>query len=352
MLLHTGIEFELLTDVDMVLFVERGVRGGLSQCSHRYARANNRHAPSYDPCEPSMYLMYYNVNNLYGWAMCQPLPRARFRWIEDVATFDVSAIPADSPIGYILEIDLEYPRHLHDAHSDLPFCPTRETPSDKRQEKLLVTLCDKERYVIHYRTLQQCTRHGLRVKTIHRVLEFAQSPWLRDYIELNTRFRTVAKNDFEKNLYKLMNNVVFGKTMENVRNRADVKLVTRWDGRYGAEALIARPNFHSRAVFGENLLAVELRRLKATFNRPIYVGMCILDISKTRLYEFHYEYMAPLYGEKCRIMYTDTDSLIYSIEKEGLLYLLAKNFDALDERNFASLDNSCAGKAGRIAIAR
>ncbi|EZA55740.1 hypothetical protein X777_04159, partial [Ooceraea biroi] len=306
-----GIEFELLTDVDMVLFVERGVRGGLSQCSHRYARANNRHAPSYDPCEPSMYLMYYNVNNLYGWAMCQPLPRARFRWIEDVATFDVSAIPADSPIGYILEIDLEYPRHLHDAHSDLPFCPTRETPSDKRQEKLLVTLCDKERYVIHYRTLQQCTRHGLRVKTIHRVLEFAQSPWLRDYIELNTRFRTVAKNDFEKNLYKLMNNVVFGKTMENVRNRADVKLVTRWDGRYGAEALIARPNFHSRAVFGENLLAVELRRLKATFNRPIYVGMCILDISKTRLYEFHYEYMAPLYGEKCRIMYTNTDSLIY-----------------------------------------
>ncbi|RLU16289.1 hypothetical protein DMN91_012049, partial [Ooceraea biroi] len=301
MLLHTGIEFELLTDVDMVQFVERGVRGGLSQCSHRYARANNRHAPSYDPCETSTYLMYYDVNNLYGWAMCQPLPRARFRWIEDVATFDVSAIPADSPIGYILEIDLEYPRHLHDAHSDLPFCPTREVPPDKRQEKLLATLCDKEQYGIHYRTLQQCTRHGLRVKKIHRVLEFAQSPWLRDYIELNTRFRMVAKNYFEKNLYKLMNNAVFGKTMENVRNRADVKLVTRWDGRYGAEALIARPNFHSRAVFGENLLAVELRRLKATFNRPIYVGMCILDISKTRLYEFHYEYMAPLYGEKCRI---------------------------------------------------
>ncbi|RLU14839.1 hypothetical protein DMN91_012726, partial [Ooceraea biroi] len=274
MLLHTGIEFEMLTDVDMVLFVERGVR---------------------------------------GWAMYQPLPRGEFRWVEDVSTLDVHAITPDSPTGYILEVDLEYPRHLHDAHADLPFCPTREAPPDKRQEKLLATLCDKQRYVIHYRTLQQCTSHGLRMARIHRVLEFAQSAWLRDYIELNTAFRTRATNDFEKNLYKLMNNAVFGKTMENVRNRVDVKLVTRWEGRYGAEALISRPNFHSRAVFRENLLAVKLRRLKATFNRPIYVGMCILDISKTRLYEFHYDYTAPLYGDKCRIMYTDTNSLIYRI---------------------------------------
>ncbi|RLU21196.1 hypothetical protein DMN91_005569 [Ooceraea biroi] len=270
----------------MVLFVERGVRGGLSQCSHGYVRANNSYVPSYDPSEPSSYLMYYDVNNLYGWAMCQRLPRGgEFRWVEDVSTLDVHAIPSDSPTGYILEVDLEYPRHLHDTHADLPFCPTREAPPDKRQEKLLATLCDKQRYVIHYRTLQQCTSHGLRVARIHRALEFAQSTWLRDYIELNTAFRTRATNDFEKNLYKLMNNAIFGtmrrtrcrpgpcrercrarKTMENVRNRIDVKLVTRWKGRYGAEALISRPNFHSRAVFGKNLLAVGLRRLKATFN--------------------------------------------------------------------------------------
>ncbi|RLU18549.1 hypothetical protein DMN91_008906 [Ooceraea biroi] len=323
----------------MVLFVERGVRGGLSQCSHRYARANNGYAPSNDPCEPSTYLMYYDVNNLYGWAVCQPLPSSGFRWVEDVSTLDVSAIPPDSPTEYILEVDLEYPRYLHDAHSDLPFCPTRETPPDKRQEKLLATLCDKERYVVHYRTLQQCTRHGLRVTKIHRVLEFAQSPWLRDYIELNTQFRTAAKNDFEKKLYKVMNNAVFGKTMENVRNRVDIKLVTHWDGRHGAEAFIARPNFHSRAVFGENLLAVELRRLKATFNRPIYVGMCILDISKTRLYEFHYEYMAPLYGDKCRIIYTDTDSLIYGIECEDAYADMACDIARFDTSDYPA-DNA------------
>lgn len=231
-----------------------------------------------------------------------------------MSNFDVSSIALDSPTGYILEVDLEYPQHLHDAHTDLPFCPTRDKPPGKREFKLLATLYDKKRYVIHYRNLQQCTRHGLRVTKIHRILQFSQSPWLRNYIELNTDFRTSAKNDFEKNLYKLMNNAVFGKTIENVRNRVDVKLLTEWDGRYGAEAMIAKPNFHSRSVFSEKLIAVELRKLEVKLYKPIYVGMCILDISKTCLYEFHHEYMTPMYRDKCRVMYTDTDSLIYHIE--------------------------------------
>ncbi|KYN05857.1 hypothetical protein ALC62_03210 [Cyphomyrmex costatus] len=246
----------------------------------------SKYMRSYDSSEPSSYLMNYDVNNLYGWAMCQPLPYADFQWVKDAANFDANAIAPDSPTGYILEVDLEYPQHLHDAHTDLPFCPTRDKLPGKREDKLLATLYDKQRYVIHYRNLQQCTHHGLRVTKIHRVLQFAQSAWLRDYIELNTQFRTRAKNDFEKNLYKLMNNAVFGKTMENVRDLVDVKLITTWDGRYGAEALIAKPNFHSRSVFAENLIAVELRKLEVKFDKPIYVGMCILDISKVCLYEF------------------------------------------------------------------
>ncbi|XP_077256529.1 uncharacterized protein LOC143894259 [Temnothorax americanus] len=335
MLRYTGVRFELLTDIDMVLFVERGIRGGLSQCSLRYARANNRHVPTYDSSQPDTYLMYYDVNNLYGWAMCESLPYANFQWLDDPENFDVTTVPPNGDVGYILEVDLEYPGDLHDAHADLPLCPTRDKPPGKRQEKLLATLYDKSRYVTHYRNLQQCLRLGLRLTRVRRVLRFTQSPWLRGYIELNTTFRTRASNEFERNMYKLMNNAVFGKTMENVRDHVDVRLVTRWEGRYGAEAMIARPNFHSRSVFSENLVAIELRRLEVKFNKPVYVGMCILEISKTRLYEFHYDYMAPLYRDRCRILYTDTDSLIYSLECEDAYELMRRDLDRFDMSDYA-----------------
>jgi len=108
-------------------------------------------------------------------------------------------IASDSPTGYIFEVDLEYQQNLHDTRTDLSFCPTRDKPLGKREEKLLATLYNKQRYVIHYRNPQQCTRHGLRVTKIHRVLQFTQSPWLRNYIQLNIDFRTRANNDFDKN---------------------------------------------------------------------------------------------------------------------------------------------------------
>ncbi|XP_025155144.1 uncharacterized protein LOC112588685 [Harpegnathos saltator] len=312
MLKHTGVNFELLTDIDMVMFIERGIRSGLSQCSGRYAKANNKYMQSYDPLQPSSYLMYFDVNNLYGWAMCQQLPYAEFRWVDDVSNFDVSSIALDSPIGYILEVDLEYPQHLHDAHTDLPFCPTRGKPPNKKQDKLLATLCDKQRYVIHYRNLQQC---------------------------ITVFFRRHATNDFEKNLYKLINNAVFDKTMENVRNHVDVKLLTKWDGRYGAEAMIARPNFHSISVFSENLIAVELRKLEVKFNKPIYVGICILDISKICLYEFHHEYMSPLYQNRCKVMYTDTDNLIYHIQCDDIFEHMKRDISKFDTSDYPT-DNA------------
>ncbi|KYN31630.1 hypothetical protein ALC56_14129 [Trachymyrmex septentrionalis] len=194
--------------------------------------------------------------------------------------------------GYILEVDLEYSQHLHNRHTDLFFCPTRDKPLDKREDKLLATLSTGCYNSLNF--------HG-------------------SVIELNTQFKTRAKNDFEKNLYKLMNNAIFGKTMDNERNHVDVKLITKWDGRYGVEAMIAKPNFHSRSIFAENLITVEMRKLAVKFNKPIYVGMCILNTSKVCLYKFHHEYMLPMYRDKCKIMYTDTDSLIYCVEYEDYI---------------------------------
>jgi len=136
-----------------------------------------------------------------------------------------------------------------------------------------------------------------------------------------------------------MKNAVFGKTMENVRNHVDVRLLTRWDGRYGAEAMIAKPNFHSRSVFSENLVAIEMRKLGVKFDKPIYVGMRILDISKTCLYEFHHEYLLPLYREKCKIMYTDTDSLINNIECDDVYDIMKRDIAKFDTSDYP-IDNA------------
>ncbi|CAH1170794.1 unnamed protein product [Phaedon cochleariae] len=284
MLKHTKQELELLTDVDMFLFVEQGIRGGLSQvCSKRRAQANNKYMPNYNSSKPDSYLMYYDVNNQYGWAMSQSLPYGGFEWAD--TNIDVTAIPDDADKGCILEVDLEYPHRLHNLHKDIPFCPehinpkTMKPPTRSSQPtKLMATLNHKEKYVIHYRTLKQALKHGLVLKKIHRVLKFRQSPWLKSYIDLNTNLRKQAKNEFEKNLFKLMNNAVFGKTMENIRKRVNVRLLTEWAGRYGAESYISKPEFKNCIIFNENLVAVELGKLEIWLNKPIYVGIFTLTI--------------------------------------------------------------------------
>ena len=177
----------------------------------------------YKPREPTRYLQYLDANNLYGWAMSQPLPTRGFYWV-DVKPDVVGVLTNSSEKAYLLEVDIRYLRELHDYHNDLPFmCRCMVVGG---VEKLVPNLHYKKRDIIHIRALDQALKHGLVLERIHRAIEFKQSAWMKEYIDFNTKLRTTVTNDFEKGFYKLMNNAVFGKTMENIRKHRNIKLVT------------------------------------------------------------------------------------------------------------------------------
>ena len=199
----TGIKLELLTDSDMLLMFEQGIRGGITQAVRKYASANNKYmGDRFDPKSESSYLQYLDVNNLYGWALSQPLPTGGFKWV-DVNPNEISKLATRTDKGYLLEVDVSYPKELHNQHNDLPFmCDRMEING---VEKLVPNLRGKKNYVIHIQALNQVLHHGLRLDGIHRVVKFDQSPWLKTYKDFNTQLRTSAINDFEKDSFKLMN---------------------------------------------------------------------------------------------------------------------------------------------------
>ena len=311
----TNIDLELLSDPDMLLMFEKGIRGGISIISNRYGEANNKYMKRFYKDKLIKYLMYLDANNLYGCAMSMKLPTHGFKWLtsgEMKKLFNNQILQVWEEIPCILEVDLEYPERLHDLHNDYPLFPER-VKCKNGVEKLIPNLRDKTKYTIHYKNLIQCLQMGMKLKKIHRGIKFIESDWLKPYIEMNTQLRTKAKNNFEKDFYKLMNNSVFGKTMENIRNRVDVKLVNTQEK---FKKLVAKPNYKGRKIFSENLLSVHMKKTKLTMNKPIYLGMCILDLSKTIMYDFHYNYIKPKYGNKAKLLFTDTDSLMYEIETE------------------------------------
>ena len=315
MLKMTGVNLELLNDVDMLLMIEKGIRGGISIISNRYGEANNKYMKDYDETKPSKFLMYLDANNLYGWAMSQKLPLHSFKdmtnkELENLFNNQIVQVWEKTPC--ILEVDLEYPEELHDLHNDYSLCPER-VECDHGVKKLIPNLRDKNNYVIHYKNLMQCLSLGMKLKKIHRGIKFYESAWLKPYIDKNTNLRTQAKNNFEKDFFKLMNNAVFGKTMENIRNRVNIKLVNTGDQ---FKKLVAKPNYESRIIFNENLVSVHMKKTSLTMNKPVYLGMCILDLSKTLMYDFHYNYIKTKYGDKAKLLFTDTDSLLYEIQTE------------------------------------
>ena len=351
MLKMTDIKLELMTDIDMFQFIEKGLRGGISYIANRYGKANNKYMKEYDEKAPSKYIMYLDANNLYGWAMSQYLPTGGFKWMtqKQIDKINLANYKEDSDKGIILEVDLEYPEELHNQHNDYPLAAekikvTKDMLSDYCKnisekfnistglvQKLIPTLSNKNKYVLHYRNLQLYLSLGLKLTKIHRVLEFNQSPWLKQYIDFNTEKRKNAKNAFEKDFFKLMNNSVFGKTMENIRKRVDVRLVT---DEKKLLKLASKPTYVSSKIFNENLVAVHKIKETLTLNRPTYVGMCILDLSKTLMYDFHYNYIKNNYGDKAKLLFTDTDSLTYEIEAKDVYKDFWNDKDKFDNSDY------------------
>ena len=326
----TNVRLELLTDLDMLLMFEKGVRGGISMISNRHGQANNKYMEEkFDETKPSKFITYLDANNLYGYAMSKKLPIGGFKWMTE------KELENWRSFGCILEVALEYPKELHNLHNDYPLAPER-LMIDKVQ-KLIPNLNDKKHYVLHYESLKQYESLGLKITHIHRGIKFEESDWMKQYIDKNTRLRAETKKESEKEFFKLMNNSVYGKTIENLRKRVDISLV---NSKKKAKRLTAKPNFKKCTIFSEtderDFCAIEMRKTQIYFNKPVYLGMCILDLSKTLMYDFHYNYIKPKYTSKAKLLFTDTDSLAYEIQTEDFYRDISSDVQAkFDTSNFS-----------------
>ena len=219
----TKVKLDLLTDINILLTVEKDIRGCMCHSIYRYAKAINKYMKDHDKYKESSCLQYWDINHLYGWTLSQKLPVNNFEWIKDTSRFNEDFIKNYNGESYFLEVDVQYLEKSHELHINLPFLPERM--KIEKVEKLVANLYDKFEYVIRIRDLKQALNHRLILKKVHKVIKFNQKAWLKPYIDMNTDLRKKGKNDFEKDFFKSMNNGVFGKTMENVRKHRDIKLV-------------------------------------------------------------------------------------------------------------------------------
>ena len=316
------IKLQKISDIDKYLFIEKGSRGGISSIAKRYAKANNKYANDYDPEKPSSFITYLDKNNLYGWAMSENLPYGEFNWLKNVNEFDVNSINGKSDTGHFLGVDFEYPNELHELHNDYPLAPetlavTNDTLSkyckkiaDKYDikvsdvKKLIRNLRNKTKCVLHYRNLQLYLFLGMKLIKIHRMLKFKQSNWMKKYIDFNAEKRKNASNDFEKDFFKLMISSVYGKTMENLRKRINVRLV---NNEKDLLKYTSRPTYVTHKLVDKDYAAVHEIKPVLMLNKPIYVGLTVLELSKWMMYDFHYNFIKKNFNAES--LFTDKDSL-------------------------------------------
>ena len=343
----------------MLGFFQNMIRGGQSFISHRYAKANNEYCPDYDKNLDKSYIQYFDMTNLYGWSMKQKLPYKNFEWLDnkDIESLNNIFINNDidkferlinknenEDIGFCFEVDLIYPEELHKLHNMYPLAPEKYTPeledlseftiNMKKQLRnkdnvkldktplLIQTLNNKYNYNIHYKTLLLYMKLGLKVSKVHKGIKFNQTDFMSEYIDMNTNLRNQAKNGFEKDLYKLLNNSVYGKTFENVLNYSNIKFVQDGD-------ILTRDmmdlKFKKLTAINKDLILIDKIKKECIMNKPIYLGACITDYAKYQMFNFHYNVALPFWGlDNIQLLMTDTDSLVYHIKTNDIYYDLGE----------------------------
>ena len=297
----------------------------------------------YDSNKQSTFITYLDKNNLYGWSMSEYLPYEEFKWLKNVDELDIMSINEKSDVGYILEVDLKYPKELHKLHNDYPLAPEKlavtndilsnycKSIADKYEikvgdvKKLIPNLGNKTKYVGHYRNLQLYLSLGMKLTKIYRALQFKQSNRMKKYIDLNTKKRMCATNDFEKDFFKLMINSVYGKTMENLRQRINVTFV---NNKKDFLKYTSKPSYVTHKLFNKNFAAIHEVKQVLVLNKPIYVGFTVLDLSKWLMYDFHYNFIKKNFSAE--LLFTDADRLTYEIKSENVYKEFYKWKDLFD----------------------
>ena len=339
---YTGKNLQTLQNKDMILLLENNIRGGISSImGDRYIKSDD-----------NIKILYIDANNLYGHSMSQYLPYDEIKFDNNISLEDILNTPDDSDIGYFIEVDLQYPDNIKEKTKNFPFAPInkkvnpdnfndymKEIKPDTyiQTSKLICDWSNKKNYLVHYRMLKFYVRHGMIVDKVHNIISFKQSRWLEKYINFNTQKRNKALNDFEKDLYKLLNNAFYVKTMENVRNCLKIKFNKKDDHKEIIKQQ-SKLTFNGIHKSYENCDSYTFKQNEVLMDKPIYLGFNVLELSKLHMYETYYDKLQPYFGqENIKLHYMDCDSFVLSINTLNIIKDL-KNLEYIFD--FSNLDKS------------
>lgn len=296
----TKVRLETISSLEMYQFIENGIRGGVSTCGEF----------KHIQCNQTQTIKYYDVNNLYGDSMCDYLPTDEFMFNEGTSLpadqYELNLIlqemQASLTYGYIFEVDLLYPPDIHDDHNAFPLIPHH------LNGKLMLTFYPKFNYIVNIRVLYFYISKGIVITKIHRYLQYKHSPWMRIYIMHNNTLRNTCRDDPSKSaFFKLMNNSVYGKTMENEKKRSKFHFVRSF-------TQFHRKRFHFfykwHKIYSPSLVLLSMGKREVLLSKPIYLGFTVLEYSKLKMYTYYYDWFRLHYQDNVKLLYCDTDSLI------------------------------------------